>query len=170
MEEKFSIPTVAFIVEREDTETPETQILIQKRFKPESDPKYTGVYELPAGKIREFEDIRESARRELKEETGLELETLEIAHTETLDHQGDKSFAFVPFCCEQMLKGPYPYIGFVFLVKAKGEVKETREAKEAKWVNTNEIRELIKRGEFHPYHIGAIRMYLNRKAKSNPGD
>ncbi len=170
MEEKFSIPTVAFIVEREDPETSETQILIQKRFKPESDPKYTGVYELPAGKIREFEDIRESARRELKEETGLELETLEITNTEIFEHGGDKSFAFIPFCCEQMLKGPYPYIGFVFVVKAKGEVKETREAREAKWVSTDELSKLIAKGEFHPYHMGAIQIYLNRKAKSNPGD
>jgi len=163
--EKFSIPTVAFIVERKNPRTGETEVLVQKRFKPESDPKYTGFYELPAGKIREFEDIRKTAQRELKEETGLDLESLEITHTGIFEHEGDKSFAFIPFCCEQMAKGPYPYVGFVFIVKARGEPKETEEARGARWISLEELRELIANGEFHPYHVGALEMYLNKRLK-----
>ena len=163
--EKFSIPTVAFIVERENPGTGKTEVLVQKRFKPESDPKYTGFYELPAGKIREFEDIRKTAQRELKEETGLDIKSIEMINTETFEHRGDKSFAFIPFCCEQMVKGPYPYVGFVFIVRAKGNLKETGEAREARWADLKELRELIERGEFHPYHVGAVKMYLNKKLK-----
>lgn len=163
--ERFSIPTVGFIVERENPKTGEKEVLIQKRFKPESDPKYTGVFELPAGKIREFEDIRESARRELKEETGLDIKDMEMEFTDIFERDGDKAFAFIPFCCEQMLKGPYPYVGFVFIVKAEGKLEDTKEAKGAKWVSLNELRNMISKKDFHPYHMGALEMYLNKKAK-----
>jgi len=54
-------------------------------------------------------------------------------------------------------------VGFVFIVRAKGNLKETREAREARWADLKELRELIERGEFHPYHAGAVKMYLSKK-------
>jgi 8-oxo-dGTP pyrophosphatase MutT (NUDIX family) len=167
MKEKFSIPTVGLIIERKNPETFETEILVQIRNKPRDDPKYTGIWELPAGKIREFEDIIKCAKREVKEETGLELTDIKMEKSDVIKFRNDKVFAFKPFCCEQMLKGPYPYIGFVFIAKAKGELKKTEEAKKAKWINLNGIRKLIDNKNLHPYHVGAILMYLNEKLKNS---
>lgn len=163
MSERFSIPVVGLIIERINQKTKKKEILIQKRHKPEYDPKYTGFWELPAGRIREFEDIRECIKRELKEETGLELEKLEIEQTKKFEHRGDKAFAFRPFCCEQFLKGPYPYIGFVFKAKVKGNPKGTEEARNIRWCDLEEIKRLINKGQFHPYHVGALKFYLNNK-------
>jgi len=67
--ESFSIPGVGGILEKriKDTES----ILIQERWKEEA-PNETG-FKIPAGKIRAFESIFDCLRREIKEETGLEI-------------------------------------------------------------------------------------------------
>jgi hypothetical protein len=104
----------------------------------------------------------------LKEETGLYMEDIEINQTEVFDRKGDRAFAFLPFCCEQMLEGPYPYIGFIFIVKARGEPKETKEARGLKWVGLGELGKMVKNKDFHTYHLGTLEMYLNKKANSNP--
>lgn len=68
--ERFSIPGVAGIIEKEMDGN--DYILIQRRCKADSSDIY-GQIEIPAGKIREFENIFTCLRREIKEETGLEV-------------------------------------------------------------------------------------------------
>ncbi len=68
MNERFQIPGVAGIIEKEEFN--EIKILIQERVKSDA-PKEKGLIEIPAGKIREFENIFDSLRREVFEETGL---------------------------------------------------------------------------------------------------
>ena len=60
------IPVVSAIIERQGKD--ETEILIQTRWKPESDPVYSGTFEIPAGWIDRYENVfdalkKRSARR-----------------------------------------------------------------------------------------------------------
>lgn len=68
--EQFSIPGAGGIIVREING--EDNILMQTRVKPEA--LYEdGLIEIPAGKIRAFESIFDTLRREVKEETGLDI-------------------------------------------------------------------------------------------------
>ena len=68
--EKFAIPCVAAIIEK--IVNNEKYILIQTRQK-EDGAETNGMLEVPAGKIREYENIFRALRREVKEETGLTI-------------------------------------------------------------------------------------------------
>ena len=93
--EKFAIPAVDVIIEHPGEE----KILMQLRWKPELDPLNTGTWELPGGKVPEFEDIFQAVRREAFEETGLSLygvrEKKLGAHSDS--RRGKKGFTFKPF-------------------------------------------------------------------------
>ena len=68
--EKFAIPCVAAIIEKIINN--EKYILIQTRQK-ENGAETNGMLEIPAGKIREYENVFVALRREVKEETGLTI-------------------------------------------------------------------------------------------------
>ena len=70
MEEKFVIPSAGAIIERNIEGT--KYILMQKRKKKNEKIEF-GLWEIPAGKIREYENIYEALRREVKEETNLDI-------------------------------------------------------------------------------------------------
>lgn len=70
MKETFALPAVgAIIVKRVGNDE---FILVQNRKKNNSDGT-DGLLEIPAGKIREYENIFEALRREVWEETGLHI-------------------------------------------------------------------------------------------------
>nr|WP_314654365.1 NUDIX domain-containing protein [uncultured Fusobacterium sp.] len=68
--EKFAIPCVAAIIEK--IVNNEKYILIQTRQK-EDGAETNGMLKIPAGKIREYENVFVALRREVKEETGLTI-------------------------------------------------------------------------------------------------
>lgn len=68
--EQFSIPGAGGIIVKEINY--EKNILIQTRIKPNA-PCEDGLLEIPAGKIRAFESIFNTLKREIKEETGLDV-------------------------------------------------------------------------------------------------
>ncbi|MBU0569974.1 NUDIX domain-containing protein [Patescibacteria group bacterium] len=68
--EKLYFPFVGAIIEREVGG--EKQVLVQVRQK-DADQVYSGSFEIPGGKFRAFEDVYETVRREVKEESGLEI-------------------------------------------------------------------------------------------------
>ena len=68
--EKFAIPCVSAIIEK--IVNNEKYILIQTRQK-EDGAETNGMLEIPAGKIREYENVFVALRREVKEETGLTI-------------------------------------------------------------------------------------------------
>lgn len=108
MKETFAIPAVgAIIVKRESDEE---YILVQNRKKNNGD-GMDGLLEIPAGKVREYENIFEALQREVREETGLQITKIQgEEECNLLDVGGNRTIRFSPFCVTQNLSGAYSII------------------------------------------------------------
>lgn len=117
MKETFAIPAVgAIIVKRIENEE---FILVQNRKKNNGD-GMDGLLEIPAGKIREYENIFEALKREVWEETGLYITTIRGEDESCyIDVAGNKTIMFSPYCVTQNLSGAYSIILSTFFVKQK---------------------------------------------------
>ena len=142
---------VSAIIERE--RAGEIEILVQTRWKPEKDPVYSGTLEIPAGGIHVYENVYDAVYREVFEETGLQVQSFyPDIQTESYSSQEDDCFAFVPFCCQQQIKGGIPRLGFVFVCHVADQelVPNQKEVKDIRWVKISEIEKII---EFSPERI-----------------
>lgn len=166
MEEKFSIPGVAGIIEKEMDG--KCFILIQERWKEEAKSE-EGLIEIPAGKIREFENIYDCLRREIKEETGLDVVEIEGEKDATIFELNDyKVLSYKPFAHAQNIKGNYPIMVQTFICKVKGELlKQTNETKNLRWVSLERLKEMIEKEADHlyPMHVHTFLMYLRQNHK-----
>lgn len=137
--EALYIPFIGAIIER--THEGQRQVLIQIRQKPQDD--YHDSIEIPGGKMKAFEDIYETVRREVKEETGLNITFIQGEDKRSdFQNREDTSSEIVPFCVTQMKKGPY--IGIIFLCQATGEpLLKTAETKEARWISCTELLHIV---------------------------
>ena len=125
--EKFAVPCVAAIIEK--IVNNEKYILIQTRQK-EDGAETNGMLELPAGKIREYENIFEALRREVREETGLTITKI-LGEDKKISNfiKGNEVISYTPYCITQNLSGAYSIILNTFLCEAKGELlTETNES------------------------------------------
>lgn len=168
-DEKFAIPGVGGIMVKE--ESGKKYILIQERFKEDAILE-TGMLEIPAGKIREFENIFDCLRREINEETGYTVSCIEgEKEAEKIVQNGYTVLNYKPFSCSQNIDGKYPIMVQVFichLSTEKGGITESSEAKNIRWVEINELKKLLKNeNRFYPMHISTLRKYLKRKQKSS---
>lgn len=161
-ENKKLLPVVSAIIERERDGIKE--ILLQTRWKAKSDPKYSGTFEIPAGIIEPGESVIDSLKREVKEETGLDVEIKDFKTSNIYSPRGDdESFAFIPFCGQQQTKGGKLWIGFVFICKLIGGKinPQANEVKDIKWVPIDKIREMLKKPEkFFTLQTGVLELYL----------
>jgi len=144
---KMAIPYVGAIVERMHDGNKE--LLMQTRWKPHSDPLYSGTLEFPAGTLdKPYESVYDALSREIKEETGLTLKTIkDDSKTKTYNPKGsDEVFGFRPFCCTQQLIDGKPWIGFVFICEVEGGEPKAQlsEAKDAKWLPIGEVKAIFK--------------------------
>jgi len=160
--EIFSIPAVGAIIEREIDGRKE--ILIQERNK-ESEIIEKGLLELPAGKIREYENIFDGLRREVMEETGLEIINIlgekELVTTEV---NGYIVNSYMPFFCTQNLSGGYSILLQTFLCQANGELLvSTNESKNIRWENISYVESLVHNNKkmWYPMHINALLKYFS---------
>ena len=101
--EKFTVPCVAAIIEKITNN--EKYILIQTRQK-EDGAETNGMLELPDGKIREYENIFEALRREVKEETGLSITKI-LGEDNQISNfiKGNEVISYTPYCITQNLSG-----------------------------------------------------------------
>jgi 8-oxo-dGTP diphosphatase len=154
--EEQNLPGVSMIIERQNQG--EKEILIQTRWKPQRDPKYSGTIEIPAGAIELRENVTDAVVRETKEETGLDVRIKNLKTTAHYCPQiDDEAFAFTPFCGQQQLRGGKPWIGFVFLCEViGGELKpQPEEVKDLRWISAKELNDLFKT---HPERFFALQM------------
>lgn len=161
---EINIPVVSAIIER--VRNGETEILIQTRWKPEHDPVYSGTMEIPAGWVDRYESVYDALKREIKEETGLTVVKIKPDNkTKIHSPKGDGAFAFMPFCCQQQIKGGKPWIGFVFLCEVADEepVPQETEVKDIRWVTKIELRRLFQETpeSFFTLQLPVIDYYLN---------
>jgi 8-oxo-dGTP pyrophosphatase MutT (NUDIX family) len=145
-----------------------SHILMQTRWKPKEDPHYSGTLELPAGHIDKYEDVHEALKREVFEETGLNVTVIEPnIRTDILSPREDAAFGFRPFCAQQQLKNGLPWISFTFLCEVEdGEfVEQESETRDQKWVAEDEIKTLIKNTpeKIFTFHLAALVFYFQEK-------
>jgi ADP-ribose pyrophosphatase len=166
--EFFSKPGVAGIIEKNINGV--DYILMQDRYKDDAKSE-AGLLEIPAGKIREFENIFHCLRREIREETGLEVTYIEGENESIIFEENNyKVLNYTPFSCSQNIKGSYPIMVQTFICLASGELLEkTNETKNIRWMSLKELEDLLKNNvySFYPMHVIALRKYLNIKLSLN---
>ncbi|MDL2327399.1 NUDIX domain-containing protein [Ruminococcaceae bacterium OttesenSCG-928-A11] len=164
--EKFAIPGAgALIVKEEDGEK---YVLLQERWK-EKAPEENGMLEIPAGKVREFESIYDTLRREVLEETGLDIVEI-YGEDQTLlySHGQYRVINFTPFACSQNLAGKYPIMVFVFICKAEGDLLgSSDESKNYKWMTMGELGRRLEADPqgFYPMHVGTLQKFVTSTMK-----
>jgi len=162
----LSRPVISAIIERK--KNGKKQILVATRWKPKKDPIYSGTLEIPAGHIDEFENVYDTVKREVKEETGLDIIKIKPdIKTKVHSPKNDGSFAFVPFCCQQQLKNGKPWIGFVFICEvADTEPKENpEETKDIHWIDYGVLKKIFEETpeKIFTLQLGVLDFYFNYK-------
>ena len=157
--EKFTVPCVAAIIEK--IVNNEKYILIQTRQK-EDGAETNGMLEIPAGKIREYENVFVALRREVKEETGLTITKILGEDKQILNLIEDNEvISYTPYCITQNLSGAYSIILNTFLCEADGELlTETNESQNIHWIKIEELKKILKNNpEKYFYYI--LMLYKN---------
>lgn len=164
--EFFSKPGVSGIIEKNINGI--DCILIQDRYKDDAKSE-AGLLEIPAGKIREFENIFDCLRREIWEETGLEVTYIKGESESIIFKENNyKVLNYTPFSCSQNIQGTYPIMVQTFICMASGKLLEkTNETKNIRWITLKELEGLLKNNvdSFYPMHVIALRKYLDIKSK-----
>ena len=160
--EQFAIPGAGGIIVKEING--EKNILTQTRIKPNS-PCENGLIEIPAGKIRAFENIFDTLKREIKEETGLDvIEILGENQSKIYEENSYKVINFMPFSCAQNLAGNYSIMVFVFICCVEGDLLPfSDESKNYKWMPISEVNRLLTESlqSFYPMHVDTLKKYIS---------
>lgn len=161
--EQFSIPGAGAIIVNNQNGC--EYILLQERYKNDA-PNENGLLEIPAGKIRAFESIFDTLRREVKEETGLDIIEIEGENTASVyTANGYQVLNFEPFACSQNTKGTYPIMVFTFICRAEGTLlSHSNESKNYRWVEKSELRKLlIEPNRIYPMHRDTLLTYIEKE-------
>ncbi|MBE5779901.1 MAG: NUDIX domain-containing protein [Clostridiales bacterium] len=136
----------------------EKQLIIQLR-KREGEPE---VYELPGGRINEYEKIVDGLKREIKEETGLSVKSIR-GEKSAIVAAGD-SFTMEcikPFSAYQTLEGPVDSFGIHFICEVEGELLTTGDdTADIHWASKKDVQQLIDEHKFSEIDLPAVLMFL----------
>lgn len=156
--EIFAKPAVGAIIEKNINGV--KHILIQKRRKNISE---DGLIEIPAGKIREFENLFDALRREVREETGLTITNIIGENCKPIETKSYSTISFSPFCITQNLSGGYSLIMFTFICSGEGKLYDkSDESSDIKWIPANELKVLLENNpeKFFPISINSFKKYF----------
>lgn len=141
-------------------------ILIQERFKDENSIE-NGLIEIPAGKVRAYENVYDCLRREVKEETGLNIDNIQGESDSTiLEGNGYKVLNYMPFSNSQNIDGYYPIMVQVFICQVSGDLLyQSNESRNIRWISLQDLSELLSNNctMFYPMHVETLKKYLKVK-------
>ena len=164
IKETFAIPCVGAIIEKVISN--KKYILVQTRQKEDGN-KTNGMIEVPAGKIREYENIFSALRREVWEETGLKITKIYGEDLSVYIQTGNVStLSFQPFCITQNLSGAYSIILNTFLCEAEGNlIESTNETENVHWIRAVELRQMLNENPENIFfmHINALKKYFEKR-------
>ena len=160
--EIFAKPCVGAIIEK--TIDGEKYMLIQTREK-EDGQETNGMIEIPAGKIREYEDVFSALRREVWDETGLRITSIQGGN-DVVSNQARNvtAISFEPYCVTQNVSGAYSMILHTFLCEAEGNLLTyTDEAQNIRWEKIPNVKRLIKEEPEKIFfmHLNALKKYVD---------
>lgn len=139
-----------------------TEIIIQKRVKPNED---NTPYELPGGRLEEFEPLLEGLKREVFEETGLYITKVFGEETRIETESADSNVeSMKPFAVYQTINGPVDSLGFYFRCQASGNlVREGDDTEDIKWISVDELQLSLEKDliDFSWVDKAGIMYYLN---------
>jgi 8-oxo-dGTP diphosphatase len=119
-----------------------TEIMIQKRNKPHENET---SFELPGGRLEEYESMIDGLKREVLEETGLIVTEIEGIHSK-IDTDGDHTNVecMKPFAVYQTTKGPVDSMGVYFRCKAEGNLlTQGDDTEDLQWISVHQLNEWI---------------------------
>lgn len=140
-------------------------ILIQIRNKPYEGGKWL---ELPGGRVEEFESLVNALKREVKEETGLEITHIEGLNTRLETGSTDANVeCLTPFAVYQTLQGPVDSMGVYFLCRAAGQLLTTGdETEDIQWMPVKQVVQWMKTSpeKFDWVDRAGLLFYLQHKS------
>jgi len=146
----------SMIVERD--RDGEKEILLQKRKK---EPAYYDFWEFPQGKLEVGETALNAIKRELFEETGLELSS----QTSVVDYPNKvKSInteTIQPLACVRTLE-PTDFLALAVIVHVQGEPVSTDILREHTWILKRDLPSLISDDRIFPLNKPMLEAYFNR--------
>lgn len=146
------------IIER--TNEGKTEVIIQWRNK-----RGEECYEFPGGCVEECESFFSALKREVKEETGLDIV---YATGQDKYFQVAEVECFKPYSVYQMVGGGFDSMGVHFICSATGELlSEGDDSKDIKWIGLDELNILLEaEGGFSNIDKAAALFYLKDYGKT----
>lgn len=151
------------IIEQETDEG--IMIVVQVRNKPHEGGKWL---ELPGGRVEEFESLVSALKREIREETGLEITHIEGISTRMETGSQDANVECLgPFAVYQTLEGPVDSMGVYFLCQATGQLLATGDdTEDIQWLPVQRVVQRMKTNpeKFDWVDRAGLRYYLQHKS------
>ena len=123
------------------------------------------MIEIPAGKVREYENLFTALRREVWEETGLNIiKIYRKENTVSSEINGYSTISMSPFCVTQNLSGAYSIILHTFICQAEGKLlTKTNETSDIHWEQVETVEAMLCKDpkRFYPMHINALKKYFH---------
>jgi 8-oxo-dGTP pyrophosphatase MutT (NUDIX family) len=156
------------IIEREGASGPE--IVVQVRDKPHEGGR---PVELPGGRVEEYESLVDALRREVQEETGLTVTSVEGLETRIIAEGRDTRVECLrPFAVYQTISGPVDSMGVYFCCRGEGTLLARGEdAEGARWVPVQEVAQWMEAEweRFSWVDRAGLRFYLDERDRARDG-